>query len=367
MSDSSAANSPGWGQIRAGRHYGVVAYDLDRAFALAKFSDHEHPILQYVRERSWGPAWRRKLADPEPVAFVASQFADEIGVPQQRIDEALRRLIKSNVVVRHHDWRISINKNVDEWIHPVSTAQRLNPKQLRYARSAPNTPRSTPAPVAPATIEPTPVDTRSNVYESTNSDTRSNVYESVETHPLIHGQTCISAPQNTRLNVYKPTLMTPKIVDVNPWSTNDLGSPSRAGAPASEKFNSKEYNNADAVAPPFFRIDEPISRRDRIVAMVDGILPPGDGLMSGSSGKIDTFIACYCEDWVETAVLTAMCRPDAAAGIWHYINKCLIRWRAQGGPAPAECNAARKAAATASAPIVYHTSARKPQPLREHP
>lgn len=78
------------------------------------------------------------------------------------------------------------------------------------------------------------------------------------------------------------------------------------------------------------RTDSTRERRDRIVALAESLRP-----MEGSATKIDGFIAGYGEEWTEAAVLTAMA-SDTVTNLWQYINKCLMRWKASGGPAPAD-------------------------------
>lgn len=85
------------------------------------------------------------------------------------------------------------------------------------------------------------------------------------------------------------------------------------------------------------------NQRNRIVAHAESLAP-----LEGASSKIDGWLNAYPADWVEQAVLTAMAsKPDK---LWPYINKCLMHFKANGGPVKPDAEMPRDGPSIAARP-----------------
>jgi hypothetical protein len=135
-----------WGKINSGQPWGVVAFDVDRALARARMTDHEQVVMQFVREYSWGSSTRRKppgkahpWPDATPAEWRPRELALRMGVDHARLCQAKARLVGSLMLVEDKAG-LQINKNADRWIfpkgHPRAGQRRLDAAAIAYAMAS---------------------------------------------------------------------------------------------------------------------------------------------------------------------------------------------------------------------------------------
>jgi hypothetical protein len=129
-----------WGKLNAGQTYGILAIDIDRAFAVAGLREYEQTLVQAVREHSWGVSTMGKKRghswpDAAPARLDLVKLAAVLGVPFQRLYEARSRLLKMAILL-DGGGTLSINKDACLWLHPSTGAPLLSPAKLAYAASA---------------------------------------------------------------------------------------------------------------------------------------------------------------------------------------------------------------------------------------
>lgn len=131
-----------WGKLNSGQTFGVLTTDVDRALACAGLTMYEAILMQYIREHSWGTATRRKggkanpWPDAVPVALNFSRLASTLDVPRQKLQQAKRRLIDSQMLVERTEGLL-VNKRADQWTDPNNPEKpRLSPAMLAYAAMA---------------------------------------------------------------------------------------------------------------------------------------------------------------------------------------------------------------------------------------
>jgi hypothetical protein len=130
-----ASERRGWGRVNAGQSWGVIATDVDRAFAHCRMTTYERMLWQYVREHSWGISARRGAPrglwpDAIPCPLNLYALARDWGVDRRRLVEAKGSLIEDRIFM-DVDGLILINKDASTW--PDS---RLSPQGRAYAMDA---------------------------------------------------------------------------------------------------------------------------------------------------------------------------------------------------------------------------------------
>jgi hypothetical protein len=130
-----ASERGGWGRVNAGQSWGVIATDVDRAFAHCRMTTYERMLWQYVREHSWGISARRGAPrglwpDAIPCPLNLYALARDWGVDRRRLVEAKGSLIEDRIFM-DVDGLILINKDASTW--PDS---RLSPQGRAYAMDA---------------------------------------------------------------------------------------------------------------------------------------------------------------------------------------------------------------------------------------
>jgi hypothetical protein len=142
----SSEHRSDWGRLNDGQAWGPLAVDVDRALSRARLGEYEQPLMQIVRERSWGTSTRRKppgknhpWPDAVPVPWRPSELARETGLPRNRLSEAKADLVESRMLIETPTGLL-VNKNADQWAFPTGHSRageaRLDTAALVYAAAA---------------------------------------------------------------------------------------------------------------------------------------------------------------------------------------------------------------------------------------
>jgi hypothetical protein len=122
----------GWrGMSQHPKHEGcnLIARELDRAFAMARFGQHEVLFFQVVREKLWGDP----LSSPPPCRVNITSLADATGFNRKLLSRALNSLIASRVLCRDNSDSLLINESYAQWVFPVARKGAVvTPERVRF-------------------------------------------------------------------------------------------------------------------------------------------------------------------------------------------------------------------------------------------
>ncbi len=118
----------------------LLARDLFRAFAVARFNSYQLLLIEQAVEQSYGEAKLRKSADPLPFRISTSDLARATGLNRTHLSEQHARLVKLRVFVKDGGL-YHINKDYREWLEsPVKAGEppvfRLDVAAVRWCLDA---------------------------------------------------------------------------------------------------------------------------------------------------------------------------------------------------------------------------------------